>query len=76
MKTATDLETVMIAAVRADGEVGRGTCSSIDECFDNDELLELLRRRQANDPAGAVRVAREHEKLHRMAAADVKAEAF
>jgi len=74
MKTATPLEVVMIATVRADNKIGRGTCSNIDETFTDDELLQLLRERSAKDPGGAVRVARDHETLHRMAAEDVKAE--
>ena len=32
----------LIAAVRADRLVGRGSCSSIDECYEDAELAELL----------------------------------
>lgn len=32
----------LIAAVRADRLVGRGSCSSIDECYEDVELAELL----------------------------------
>lgn len=73
MKTATPLEVVMIATVRADGTFGRGTCSHIDEAFTDDELLELLRDRSAKDPVGAIRVAKEYEEIRRIAAEDVKA---
>lgn len=65
-KQATPLEIVMIAAVRADEKVGEGTGSSIDEKFNDDELLGLLRRRSADDPHKAVKTAREQEELHRI----------
>ena len=32
----------MIAAVRADVKVGRGTCSVIDECYTDAELAEAF----------------------------------
>lgn len=33
----TDQE--IIDAVRSDRTIGRGTCSSVDECYDNSELV-------------------------------------
>lgn len=32
----------MIAAIRADKRVGRGTCSCIDEAYSDDELAEAI----------------------------------
>lgn len=72
----TDLETLMIASVRADEEVGRGSCSSIEECLTDDELLELLRSENAKGVAGAVEVARAHEGVFRDREQDIRAEAF
>lgn len=76
MTKATDMEILFVAAVRADDEVGRGSCSSIDECLTDSELLEMLRRRGADSPAAAVKIAREHEEIRRCVAKDVEAEAF
>ena len=45
---------MMVAAVRDDSIVGRGTCSSIDECYSDVEVAETLRLRGARDAAGAV----------------------
>lgn len=75
MKTATPLEVVMIATVRANDTFGRGTCSYIDETFTDDELLQLLRDRSAKDPGGAIRVAKEYEEIRGMATKDVEGEA-
>lgn len=76
MTKATDIEILFVAAVRADDEVGRGSCSSIDECLTDEELLEMLRQRGADSPGAAVKIAKEHEEIHRCAAEDVQAEAF
>lgn len=76
MKKATSLEALFVATVRADEKVGRGTCSSIDETLSDAELLDLLRRRGADSPAAAVKVARQQEEIFRCASADVEAEAF
>jgi len=67
MKKATPIEIVMIAVVRADQTVGRGNGSSID-ALSNEDLLDLLRRRGAEDAEGAVRVAHEHEEMARISA--------
>lgn len=54
----------LIAAVRADKLVGRGTCSSLDECFEDDELPAHLGLTQATTPAEAVKAARDSEELY------------
>jgi len=38
----TNTRETLIAAVRADKKVGRGSCASIDECFSDDELWDDL----------------------------------
>jgi len=53
-----------VDAIRADALVGRGTCTSIDECFDTEELMEELDRDSITDPAKAVEWARDQEELH------------
>lgn len=37
-----NITTAMVAAIREDEEVGRGSCSVIDECYGEDELREAL----------------------------------
>lgn len=50
-----------IAAVRKDKLVGRGTCSSIDECYDDAELWDLIS--EAKDEKDAIKIARMSEGL-------------
>jgi len=33
----------MVKAVRADKKVGRGTCTEIDECYTDDELIQMFK---------------------------------
>jgi hypothetical protein len=54
----------LIKAVRADSKVGIGSCTSIDECYEDHELAEMLREAGATTPAEAIKVARETEGLH------------
>ena len=76
MKTATPNEVLLIACVRADKSIGRGTCSVIDEAYTDHELLTLLRERNADTPFKALRAARQTQELHDCLEADVVAEAF
>lgn len=54
----------MIEAVRAHRLVGRGSCTSIDECYDDEELLQTLLEHDAETPEDAIRVCVELEGLH------------
>lgn len=38
-----DNELALVAAVRADPRIGRGSCSSIDECYTDEEIIEVIR---------------------------------
>ncbi len=49
----------MIDAIRRDSVVGRGSCSTIDECFSDEELAELVEA--CEDVAAAVSLARRRE---------------
>lgn len=53
-----------VLAIRANEKVGRGSCSSIDECWDSSELVEALDAAGITDAAGAVAWALESEGLH------------
>jgi hypothetical protein len=55
----------LIQAIRNDKLVGRGTCSSVDECFGDDELLHLLNVLGITSAEGAAKWARESELLWR-----------
>ena len=50
-----------IKAIRANKKVGRGSCSSIDECYEPEELIELLDEAGANTEAEAVEWAMKRE---------------
>ena len=52
-----------VVAIRADRRVGRGTCSSIDECWEARELVETLDQEGIKVPETAVRWAHEREGL-------------
>lgn len=51
-----------VMAIRADPEVGRGTCSYIDECFSGLQLW-VLAEMAGGTPEAAVKAARERESL-------------
>ncbi len=53
-----------IKAIRDDKKVGSGTCSTIDECYTDAELLDSLGRSNVVTPRAAVRWARLTEGLH------------
>lgn len=59
----TELEKLMVAAVRADPKVGRGTCSYVDETLSDDELVEMLREDGIHSETGALLSAREYESI-------------
>ena len=51
-----------VEAVRSNKLVGRGSCTSIDECLEDAELWDLIRN--AKDAADAIHIAVEHEILY------------
>lgn len=53
----------MVDAIRADKVVGRGTCSSIDECYSDADIMEALRDRGITTIAAAIKWAREGEEM-------------
>lgn len=59
----TEEMTAMIEAIRSNKLVGRGSCSSVDECFDTLELVEALERDKITTPEGAIKWAIELEDL-------------
>jgi hypothetical protein len=59
----TELEQQMVEAIRSDKLVGRGTCSSIDECFDDADIIRALQESGINTIDGALTWAREQEGL-------------
>ena len=60
MTTTTDPR---IRAIRADELVGEHTCSSIDECYTDAEILAALESARILEASGAVRWARELERV-------------
>ena len=52
-----------IEAIRNDVMVGRGSCSSLDECYSNSELLDLIDECNISTPRKAVEWARRWEGL-------------
>ena len=54
-----------IKAIRDDKVVGRGTCSSIDECYSDAELEARLKEENIKGKIESVAWARRCEKLYR-----------
>mgnify|MGYP006271727315 CR=1 FL=1 len=69
-------DTMMIAAVRADQKVGRGSCSIIDECYTDAELAAALANNGIATVGGAVAWARDVERLFREREQEIRAEAY
>jgi len=61
----TDNEKKMIDAIRNDPKIGRGTCSTVDECMTDEEVLESLKLAGATTPEAAVKAMKFHENLWR-----------
>ncbi len=57
-------EDARVFAIREDPVVGRGSCSSLDECFEDSEVVEALDKEGVRSPQDAVRWARERERLY------------
>lgn len=66
----------MLAAVRADSKVGRGSCSVIDECYSDRELSAALAEAGIDTVKGAVDWARDVERLFREREQEIRAEIF
>ncbi len=54
-----------IVAIRADKNVGRGSCAMIDECMEDIEVLDALDKAQATTTEAALTWAYESEGLWR-----------
>lgn len=65
-----DVKVRAVAAVRADNMVGRGTCSVIDECYGDDELVAMFEDREVTTVRGAVAEARATHRVFHAVAAD------
>ncbi len=52
-----------VVAVRADELVGLGTCTSVDEAFEDPELVAHLDGMDVKTPQGAVKEMRDMEEL-------------
>ena len=66
----------MIAAVRADAVVGQGSCSVIDECYEDAELAQALDDAGAGTVKSALAWARSTDRLFREREQEVCAEMF
>lgn len=53
----------MVEAIRSDKAVGRGTCSTVDECMDKVDIIKYLAEDGITTPLAAVKWAREYEGL-------------
>ena len=53
-----------VQAIRDNEKVGRGSCSSIDECYEDHELADMLDKENIKTPRQAVKWAIRHEGLH------------
>lgn len=53
-----------IEAIRSNERVGRGTCTTIDECYSDQELIEALDNAEVTTPLDAVQWCLDHEGIH------------
>jgi hypothetical protein len=61
-----------INAIRKHPQLGRGSCSSIDECWDDEELVNALNAEGIKSPKQAVKWAMRLEGLRVEAAANAR----
>jgi len=59
------MKNILTDAIRANKRVGRGSCSSIDECYTDDELAKALVEAGVDTVKGAIRWALDGEALFR-----------
>lgn len=52
-----------VKAIRNDRAVGKGSCSSLDECYTDDELAKRLDEESIKTPRKAIQWARKSERL-------------
>ena len=64
------LQLAQLVAIKNDEKVGRGTCSSIDECYDVKELMELVS--DCETVEGAIKRAREADGIFEERAAEIR----
>ena len=53
-----------VKAIRTDSKVGAGSCSTIDECWTDEELAAELDADEVTSPTAAIKWARTLEGLH------------
>lgn len=63
-----------VKAVRSDPKVGRGTCSTVDECLTDDELKADLRKKYTPGMTveQVVRLVRKFEKIRQSYGDDIR----
>ena len=52
-----------VTAIRDHSKVGRGTCTSVDECWDDKDIIEFLDNNNVTTEEGAIEWAMEQEGL-------------
>ena len=53
-----------VTVIRSHPKVGRGTCTSVDECWDDKDIIEFLDDNGIQTEEGAIEWALEQEGLH------------
>jgi len=66
----------LVDAIRADAEVGTDSMSVIDECWTDEELVDMLARRGITAPGAAVDECREIDRLYREREQEVRSFIF
>ena len=52
-----------VTAIRNHSKVGRGTCTSVDECWDDKDIIQFLDENDVQTEEGAIEWALEQEGL-------------
>jgi hypothetical protein len=63
MEKSTSTLSNLVKAIRSDRRVGRGSCTSIDECYEDCEIAEELSRENVTTIEGAIKWAINREAL-------------
>jgi len=72
----TQMTDPRVTAIRADKRFGRGSCSFIDECYSDSELLARLDENNITSVKDALAWAEDYVEMYESYAADIRATAW
>ena len=76
MPLKSSVQNKIIEVIRGDHVVGRGTCSAIDECYSDKELLASVQEAGITNAMNALRWARQMHRWDVMRYQEIRSTAF